>query len=127
MATARSSCIRPTPAWSRLDAKTGKVEWTAKNGDPARLDRNLAPLVVKDKVWSAFPAVNSAVQCHVTAYDPQERQAGLAAFSEGRTTRSWSTRETTELGKPVGKDSSIKTCAGRPVEDRRPCHGADVL
>src|SRR6202047_5051732 len=34
-----------------LDAKTGKVEWTAKNGDPSKGSTGTsAPLVVKDKV-----------------------------------------------------------------------------
>ena len=45
---------------------------------------------------------------------PQERQAGLAGLSrKGRTTRSLVDPEkTTELGKPVGKDSSLKTWQG---------------
>ena len=35
--------------------------------------------------------------------------------------------KTTELGKPVGKDSSLEDLAGRPVEDRRRLHLGLVL
>ena len=34
MPRARSSCSRPTRTLVALDAKTGKVVWTVKNGDP---------------------------------------------------------------------------------------------
>src|SRR5437660_8456713 len=53
-----------------LDAKTGKVAWTVKNGDPAKgATGTSAPLVVKDKVLIGISGGEFGVQCHVTAYD----------------------------------------------------------
>src|SRR5207237_4925034 len=52
-----------------LDAKTGKVAWTVKNGDPAKgATGTSAPLVVKDKVLIGISCGEFGVQCHVTAY-----------------------------------------------------------
>src|SRR3981081_1095935 len=51
-----------------LDAKTGKVESTVKNGDPAKgATGTSAPLVVKDKVLIGISGGEFGVQCHVTA------------------------------------------------------------
>ena len=62
-----------------LDAKTGKVEWSVKNGDPSKgATGTSAPLVVKDKVLIGISGGEFGVQCHVTAYDIKSRQAGLA-------------------------------------------------
>src|SRR5438128_3488734 len=49
-----------------LDAKTGKVEWTVKNGDPGKGGTGTSsPLVVKDKVLIGISGGEFGVQCHV--------------------------------------------------------------
>src|SRR6187200_2282733 len=97
-----------------LDAKTGKVEWTAKNGDPGKgATGTSAPLVVKDKVLVGISGGEFGVQCHVTAYDLKSGKQVWRAFSEGPDDQILvDPVKTTELGKPVGKDSSIKTWQG---------------
>jgi lanthanide-dependent methanol dehydrogenase len=97
-----------------LDAKTGKVEWTAKNGDPAKGETGTsAALVVKDKVLVGISGGEFGVQCHVTAYDLKTGKQAWRAFSEGPDDQiKVDPVSTTELGKPVGKDSSLKTWQG---------------
>jgi lanthanide-dependent methanol dehydrogenase len=97
-----------------LDAKTGKVEWTVKNGDPAKgATGTSAPLVVKDKVLIGISGGEFGVQCHVTAYDLKTGKQVWRAFSEGPDDQIMVDPEkTTDLGKPVGKDSSLKTWEG---------------
>jgi len=97
-----------------LDAKTGKEVWTAKNGDPGKGGTGTsAPLVVKDKVLIGISGGEFGVQCHVTAYDLKSGKQVWRAFSEGPDDQIMVDPEkTTELGKPVGKDSSVKTWQG---------------
>src|SRR6476659_1686225 len=97
-----------------LDAKTGKVEWSAKNGDPGKGGTGTsAPLVVKDKVLVGISGGEFGVQCHVTAYDIKSGKQVWRAFSEGPDDQLLVDPEkTTALGKPIGKDSSIKTWQG---------------
>jgi PQQ-dependent dehydrogenase (methanol/ethanol family) len=97
-----------------LDAKTGQVAWTVKNGDPGKgATGTSAPLVVKDKVLIGISGGEFGVQCHVTAYDLKSGKQVWRAFSEGPDDQIMVDPEkTTDLGKPVGKDSSIKTWQG---------------
>jgi lanthanide-dependent methanol dehydrogenase len=97
-----------------LDAKTGKVEWSVKNGDPSKgATGTSSPLVVKDKVLIGISGGEFGVQCHVTAYDLKSGKQAWRAFSEGPDDQIMvDPVKTTELGKPVGKDSSIKTWQG---------------
>jgi PQQ-dependent dehydrogenase (methanol/ethanol family) len=97
-----------------LDAKTGKVVWSAKNGDPAKGQTGTsAPLVVKDKVLVGISGGEFGVQCHVTAYDEKTGKQVWRAFSEGPDSELLVDPEkTTALGKPIGKDSSLKTWQG---------------
>src|ERR1700712_2896972 len=97
-----------------LDAKTGKVEWSVKNGDPAKGGTGTsAPLVVKDKVLVGISGGEFGVQCHVTAYDIKSGKQVWRAFSEGPDDQiKVDPEKTTELGKPIGKDSSLKTWQG---------------
>src|SRR5258708_1600478 len=97
-----------------LDAKTGKEVWTAKNGDPAKgATGTSAPLVVKDKVLIGISGGEFGVQGHVTAYDLKSGKQVWRAFSEGPDDQIMVDPEkTTVLGKPVGKDSSLKTWQG---------------
>ena len=97
-----------------LDAKTGQVAWSVKNGDPGKGGTGTsAPLVVKDKVLIGISGGEFGVQCHVTAYDLKSGKQVWRAFSEGPDDQIMvDPDKTTELGKPVGKDSSIKTWQG---------------
>jgi PQQ-dependent dehydrogenase (methanol/ethanol family) len=97
-----------------LDAKTGQVAWSVKNGDPGKgATGTSAPLVVKDKVLVGISGGEFGVQCHVTAYDLKSGKQVWRAFSEGPDDQIlFDPDKTTDLGKPVGKDSSIKTWQG---------------
>src|SRR4051812_25639283 len=97
-----------------LDAKTGKVEWTVKNGDPSKgATGTSAPMVIKDKVLIGISGGEFGVQAHMTAYDIKTGKQAWRAFSEGPDDQILvDPTKTTELGKPVGKDSSVKTWQG---------------
>jgi PQQ-dependent dehydrogenase (methanol/ethanol family) len=97
-----------------LDAKTGKVVWSVKNGDPSKGQTGTsAPHVIKDKVLVGISGGEFGVQCHVTAYNIKDGKQVWRAFSEGPDDQIMVDPEkTTELGKPVGKDSSTKTWQG---------------
>src|ERR1700755_2679450 len=85
-----------------LDAKTGKVEWTVKNGDPGKgATGTSAPLVIKDKVLVGTSRGEIGVQCHLTGYDLKSGKQIWRAFSEGPDDQIMVDAEkTTELGKP---------------------------
>jgi PQQ-dependent dehydrogenase (methanol/ethanol family) len=97
-----------------LDAKDGKVVWQVKNGDPAKGETGTsAPMVVKDKVLVGISGGEFGVQCHMTAYDLKTGKQVWRAYSEGPDDQLLVDPEkTTELGKPIGKDSSLKTWQG---------------
>ena len=97
-----------------LDAKTGKVAWSATNGDPSKGQTGTsAPLVVKDKVLVGTSGGEFGVNCHLTAYDIKGGKQVWRAYSQGPDNDILLDPEkTTELGKPVGKDSSVKTWQG---------------
>src|SRR5438067_8436830 len=97
-----------------LDAKTGQVAWSVKNGDPGKgATGTSAPLVVKDKVLIGISGGEFGVQCHVTAYDLKSGKQVWRAFSEGPDDQIMvDPDKTTDLGKPIGKDSSLKTWQG---------------
>jgi lanthanide-dependent methanol dehydrogenase len=97
-----------------LDAKTGKVEWSVKDGDAAKGETGTsAPFVFKDKVLIGDSGGEFGVQCHVTAYDIKDGKQVWRGYSEGPDDQILVDPEkTTALGKPVGKDSSLKTWQG---------------
>jgi PQQ-dependent dehydrogenase (methanol/ethanol family) len=96
-----------------LDAKTGKELWSVKNGDPKKAETATgAPLVVKDKVLVGISGGEYGVQGHVTAYNIKDGSRAWRAYSEGPDDQILFDASTTELGKPVGKDSSLKTWQG---------------
>jgi PQQ-dependent dehydrogenase (methanol/ethanol family) len=97
-----------------LDAKTGKVAWSSKNGDPSKGETGTsAALVVKDKVLVGISGGEFGVQCHVTAYDLKSGKQVWRAYSGGPDDQiKVDPEKTTALGKPIGKDSSIKTWQG---------------
>jgi PQQ-dependent dehydrogenase (methanol/ethanol family) len=97
-----------------LDAKTGKVAWTVKNGDPSKGETGTsAPLVVKDKVLVGISGGEFGVQCHVTAYDLKSGKQAWRAYSVGPDDQvKVDPVKTTELGKPIGKDTGTKSWQG---------------
>jgi lanthanide-dependent methanol dehydrogenase len=97
-----------------LDAKTGQVVWSVKNGDPSKGETGTsAPFVIKDKVLVGVSGGEFGVQCRVTAYDLKDGKPVWRAFSEGPDDQILVDPEkTTDLGKPVGKDSSLRTWEG---------------
>jgi len=97
-----------------LDAKTGKVLWQTKDGNPKIGETGTsAPLVVKGKVLVGISGGEFGVHCRVTAYDENSGKMVWKAYSEGPDNQIMvDPQKTTELGKPVGKDSSLKTWKG---------------
>ena len=97
-----------------LDAKTGRVNWSVKNGDPARGETNTAAVLpVKDKILVGLSGGEFGVQCHVTAYDARTgarlwRAAAVGTDEQMRV----DPERTTSLGKPIGRDSSLKSWEG---------------
>jgi lanthanide-dependent methanol dehydrogenase len=97
-----------------LDAKNGTVVWSVKNGDPSKgATGTSAPAVIKDKVIVGISGGEFGVQCHVTAYDLKTGKLLWRGYSEGPDDQLLVDPEkTTALGKPIGKDSSLKTWEG---------------
>jgi PQQ-dependent dehydrogenase (methanol/ethanol family) len=97
-----------------LDAKTGQVVWQKKNGDPKKGETGTsAPMVIKDKVLVGISGGEFGVQCHVTAYDLKTGNRVWRAYSEGPDNQILvDPQKTTDLGRPVGADSSTKTWQG---------------
>src|SRR5207302_1394863 len=101
------------PTVVELDAKTGQVVWSVKNGDPKKGETMTnAPMVVKDKVIVGISGGEFGVPGHVTAYNLKDGSKAWRAYSVGPDDQILFDANTTELGKPVGKDSSLKTWQG---------------
>jgi PQQ-dependent dehydrogenase (methanol/ethanol family) len=101
-----------------LDAGTGKVLWSVKNGDPkvGAVNTN-APHVFKDKVITGISGGEWGVRGFLAAYDINTGKQVWKAFSTGPDqemlidpdkTMTW----TDGALKPVGKDSSLATWKG---------------
>ena len=97
-----------------IDAKTGKKVWSVKNGDPKRGETNTnAPHVIKDKVVTGISGGEFGVHGFLAAYNIKDGKLAWKAYSVGPDDQMLIDPEkTTELGKPVGKDSSLKTWKG---------------
>ena len=97
-----------------LDAETGKVVWSAKDGDPSKGQTGTnAPMVIKDKVFIGVSGGEFGVRGWLSAYDMKTGKLVWRAYSEGPDSDILVDPEkTTVLGKPIGKDSSLKTWEG---------------
>jgi PQQ-dependent dehydrogenase (methanol/ethanol family) len=97
-----------------LDAKTGEVKWSVVNGDPKKGETNTATVMpVKDKVLVGISGGEFGVRGHVTAYDMNTGRQVWRAYSTGPDNEMLVDPEkTTHLGKPIGKDSSLKSWQG---------------
>jgi PQQ-dependent dehydrogenase (methanol/ethanol family) len=101
-----------------LDAKTGKVVWSVKNGDPkvGAVNTN-APHVFKDKVITGISGGEWGVRGFLAAYDIKTGKQVWKGYSTGPDaemlidpdkTMTWTDGKMA----PVGKDSSLKTWKG---------------
>jgi PQQ-dependent dehydrogenase (methanol/ethanol family) len=101
-----------------LDAKTGKVVWSVKNGDPSvgAVNTN-APHVFKDKVITGISGGEWGVRGFIAAYDINTGKQVWKGFSVGpddemlidpNTTTTWTDGRVA----PVGKNSSLDTWQG---------------
>jgi len=97
-----------------LDAKTGKVVWSQKNGDPSKGETSTgAPVIIKDKVLVGISGGEFGIRGSVTAYDMKTGQKVWRGYSMGPDGDTLiDPVKTTALGKPVGPDSSLKTWQG---------------
>ncbi|WP_018390267.1 lanthanide-dependent methanol dehydrogenase XoxF5 [Ancylobacter sp. FA202] len=97
-----------------LDAKTGEKKWSVVNGDPKKGETNTATVLpVKDKVIVGISGGEFGVRCHVTAYDTKTGKQIWRGYSMGPDDEMIVDPEkTTALGKPIGKDSSLKSWEG---------------
>jgi len=100
-----------------LDAKTGKVAWSVKNGDAADGSKGesgtAAPMVVKDKVIIGISGGEFGVRGWTAAYNLKDGSLAWKAYSMGPDKDTLIDPEkTTQLGKPVGPDSGTNTWEG---------------
>ncbi|GFE81969.1 methanol dehydrogenase [Steroidobacter agaridevorans] len=101
-----------------LDANTGKVMWSAKNGDPKIGETNTnAPHVFKDTVITGISGGEFGVRGRLIAYDLATGKKKWTAWSTGpdkevlidpAKTMTWTNGKMA----PVGADSSIKSWKG---------------
>ena len=101
-----------------LDAKTGQVAWSVKNGDPkvGAVNTN-APHIFKDKIITGISGGEWGVRGYLSAYDINSGQMVWRGYSTGpdaemlidpNTTTTWVDGKVA----PVGPDSSLKTWKG---------------
>ena len=99
-----------------LDAATGKVNWSIKNGDPSKGQTNTnAPLVIKDKVITGISGGEFGVRGYASAYSAKNGKMVWRAYSTGPDESMLMDPETTidaATMEPVGEDSSLKTWEG---------------
>src|SRR3954454_12134838 len=97
-----------------LDAKTGNVVWSVKNGDPGKGETGTsAPMIVKDKIIVGISGGEFGVRGSVTAYNMKDGKLVWRGYSMGPDSDTlMDPQKTTHLGKPVGKDSGTNTWQG---------------
>ena len=101
-----------------LDMNTGKVVWSAKNGDPKIGETNTnAPHVFRDKVLTGISGGEFGVRGRLIAYDIKTGKKVWTGYSTGpdaemlvdpSKTMTWTNGKMA----PVGKDSSLKSWQG---------------
>ncbi len=108
-----------------LDAKTGKENWSVFQGSEITGDVNSkegrgvgpasgmtntnAPHPMNDKVITGCSGAEFGVRCWIAAYNAKDGSLAWRAFSMGPDEDILFDKNTTSLGKKVGKDSSLKT------------------
>ena len=97
-----------------LDAKTGKVVWSVKNGDPSKGETGTSsPMIFKDKVFTGISGGEFGVRGSITAYNIKDGKRVWRSYSMGPDSDTlMDPAKTMHLGKPVGKDSGLSTWQG---------------
>lgn len=97
-----------------LDAQTGKVVWSVKTGDPQKGETGTATVLpVKDKIIVGLSGGEFGIRCHLSAYDRDSGRLVWRAYASGPDDSILvDPDKTTELGKPVGRESSLKSWQG---------------
>ncbi len=101
-----------------LDAQTGKVVWSVKNGDPKMGAVNTnAPHVFKDKVITGISGGEWGVRGFVAAYDIKTGKLVWKGMSQGPDSEMLIDPDKTTTWKdgkvqPVGRNSSVSTWKG---------------
>ena len=97
-----------------LDAKTGQVVWSVKNGDPGKGETGTsAPHVFKDKIFIGISGGEFGVRGSLTAYNIKDGTRVWRGYSMGPDSDTlMDPQKTMHLGKPVGPDSGINTWQG---------------
>jgi len=100
-----------------LDAKTGKVVWSIKNGEATDGSKGEsgthAPIVIKDKVIVGISGGEFGVRGWVAAYNLKDGSLAWKGYSMGPDSDTLiDPAKTTHLGKPVGPDSGTNTWEG---------------
>lgn len=100
-----------------LDAKTGKVVWSAVNGDhtdgSGGETATDAPFVFKDKVYVGMSGSEYGVRGHITAYSVKDGARLWRGYSIGPDADMLiDPVKTTAMGQPVGVNSSLATWEG---------------
>ncbi len=97
-----------------LDARTGAPLWSVRNADPAKGETGTsAPLVVRDKVIVGMAGGEYGARGFLSAYDAASGALRWRAFSTGPDADMLiDPRRTTQLGRPVGEGSSLKSWEG---------------
>ncbi|MFL5053133.1 MAG: lanthanide-dependent methanol dehydrogenase XoxF5 [Xanthobacteraceae bacterium] len=97
-----------------LDAKSGNVVWSVKNGDPGKGETGTSsPMVFKDKVIIGISGGEFGVRGSVTAYNIKDGKQVWRAYSMGPDSDTLlDPQKTTHLGKPVGPNSGTNTWQG---------------
>nr|WP_305764474.1 methanol/ethanol family PQQ-dependent dehydrogenase [Breoghania sp. L-A4] len=97
-----------------LDAATGAVKWSVKNGDAGKGETGTsAPLVAGDKVLIGISGGEFGIQGHITAYNISDGAMAWRGYSVGPDENILvDPQNTTHLGKPVGENSGTNTWEG---------------
>jgi len=97
-----------------LDAKTGKLVWSVKNGDPSKGETGTSsPMIFKDKVVTGISGGEFGVRGSITAYNIKDGKQVWRSYSMGPDSDTlMDPAKTVHLGKPVGKDSGLTTWQG---------------
>ena len=97
-----------------LDAKSGKMIWRIKNGDPSKGSTNTnAPIVIKDKILTGISGGEFGVQGFLAAYNISDGSLAWKGFSVGPDSQTLiDPQATTHMGKPVGASSGTNTWKG---------------
>jgi PQQ-dependent dehydrogenase (methanol/ethanol family) len=97
-----------------LNAESGEVVWSIKNGDASLGQTNTnAPVVIKDKVLTGISGGEFGVRGWLAAYNISDGSLAWKAYSMGPDEDMLVDPEkTTSMLQPIGKDSSLKTWEG---------------